>query len=375
MCIRDRIIGVPKEIKSDESRVGLTPAGASALINSGHTVNIEKGAGFSSGFNDNDYSSIGCEIIDSANELFSTSEMIIKVKEPIEEEYKLIKQNHLIFTFFHFASSEKLTKAMINSGAVCLAYETVEKNGKLPLLIPMSEVAGRMATQQGAKFLEKPQDGFGILLGGVPGVQPANVMILGGGISGTEAAKMAAGLGANVTIFDNNLERLRELENIMPANVTPIYSNQLNIEKEVKRSHLIIGSVLIPGSKAPKLITESMLSDMIPGTVLVDIAIDQGGCFESSKPTTHKNPIFIKKGIIHYAVTNMPGAVPNTSTTALTNATLSYAIQLANNGWKKACKIDSSLAKGLNIINGSVVYKEVANAFDLNYKKVSTFLN
>ena len=369
------IIGVPKEIKSDESRVGLTPAGASALINSGHTVNIEKGAGFSSGFNDNDYSSIGCEIIDSANELFSISEMIIKVKEPVEQEYELIKPNHLIFTFFHFASSENLTRAMINSGAVCLAYETVEKNGKLPLLIPMSEVAGRMATQQGAKFLEKPQDGFGILLGGVPGVQPANVMILGGGISGTEAAKMAAGLGANVTIFDNNLERLRELENIMPANVTPIYSNQLNIEKEVKRSHLIIGSVLIPGSKAPKLITESMLSDMIPGTVLVDIAIDQGGCFESSKPTTHKNPIFIKKGIIHYAVTNMPGAVPNTSTTALTNATLSYAIQLANNGWKKACKIDSSLAKGLNIINGTVVYKEVANAFDLNYKKVSTFLN
>jgi len=300
--------------------------------------------------------------------------MIIKVKEPIEEEYKLIKSNHLIFTFFHFASSEKLTKAMINSGAVCLAYETVEKNGKLPLLIPMSEVAGRMATQQGAKFLEKPQDGFGILLGGVPGVQPANVMILGGGISGTEAAKMAAGLGANVTIFDNNLERLRELENIMPANVTPIYSNQLNIEKEVKRSHLIIGSVLIPGSKAPKLITESMLSDMIPGTVLVDIAIDQGGCFESSKPTTHKNPIFIKKGIIHYAVTNMPGAVPNTSTTALTNATLNYALELANKGWKKACKDNNALARGLNIINGEVVYKEVADAFSLDYVELESIL-
>ena len=369
------IIGVPKEIKQDEARVGLTPAGASTLINLGHKVNIEKGAGFLSGFKDSDYSSIGCKILEDNKAVYLNAEMIIKVKEPVEQEYELIKSNHLIFTFFHFASSENLTKAMIKTGATCLAYETVEKNGKLPLLIPMSEVAGRMATQQGAKFLEKPQDGFGILLGGVPGVQPANVMILGGGISGTEAAKMAAGLGANVTIFDNNLERLRELENIMPANVTPIYSNQLNIEKEVKRSHLIIGSVLIPGSKAPKLITESMLSDMIPGTVLVDIAIDQGGCFESSKPTTHKNPIFIKKGIIHYAVTNMPGAVPNTSTTALTNATLSYAIQLANNGWKKACKMDNSLAKGLNIINGSVVYKEVANAFDLNYKKVSTFLN
>jgi len=239
----------------------------------------------------------------------------------------------------------------------------------------MSEVAGRMATQQGAKFLEKPQDGFGILLGGVPGVAPANVMILGGGVSGTEAAKMAAGLGANVTIFDNNLERLRELENIMPANVNPIFSNQLNIEKEVKRSHLIIGSVLIPGSRAPKLIKESMLSEMISGSVLVDVAIDQGGCFESSRPTTHKEPVFIKKGIIHYAVSNMPGAVPNTSTTALTNATLSYVIQLANKGWRKACKQNKSLAKGLNIVNGKVVYKEVANAFNFEYTKVSTFLN
>jgi alanine dehydrogenase len=293
--------------------------------------------------------------------------MIIKVKEPIAEEYPLIKPNQLLFTYFHFASSAELTQAMLASKAVCLAYETVEDEGRLPLLIPMSEVAGRMATQEGAKYLEKPQGGFGILLGGVTGVKPANVMVIGGGIAGTEAALMASGLGANVTIFDTNLDRLRYLESTMAANVTPIFSNPFTLEQELERSHLIIGTVLIPGSKAPKLVRKEMLSKMMPGTVLVDVAIDQGGCFETSEPTTHDDPIVIKQGIIHYAVTNMPGAVPNTSTTALTNATLNYALQLANKGWESACKENAALAKGLNIVNGKVVYKEVAEAFDLDY--------
>jgi alanine dehydrogenase len=299
--------------------------------------------------------------------IYKDAEMIIKVKEPIAEEYPLIKPNQLLFTYFHFASSAELTQAMLASKAVCLAYETVEDEGRLPLLIPMSEVAGRMATQEGAKYLEKPQGGFGILLGGVTGVKPANVMVIGGGIAGTEAALMAAGLGANVTIFDTNLDRLRYLESTMAANVTPIFSNPFTLEQELERSHLIIGTVLIPGSKAPKLVRKEMLSKMMPGTVLVDVAIDQGGCFETSEPTTHDDPIVIKQGIIHYAVTNMPGAVPNTSTTALTNATLNYALQLANKGWESACKENAALAKGLNIVNGKVVYKEVAEAFDLDY--------
>ncbi|MGB2514007.1 MAG: alanine dehydrogenase, partial [Flavobacteriaceae bacterium] len=301
-------------------------------------------------------------------------EMIIKVKEPIAEEYPLIQADQLLFTYFHFASSNQLTQAMIKTKAICLAYETVEEQGKLPLLIPMSEVAGRMATQEGAKYLEKTFGGFGILLGGVTGVQPANVMVIGGGVSGTEAARMAAGLGANVTILDTNLERLRVLESIMPANVTPVYSNSYTIEEELKRSHLIIGTVLIPGAEAPKLIGKEMLSKMMPGTVLVDVAIDQGGCFETSEPTTHDKPIRIKEGIIHYAVTNMPGAVPNTSTTALTNATLHYALELANKGWKKACKENKALLKGLNIAQGKVVYKEVAEAFDLEYIDASSMI-
>lgn len=368
------IIGVPKEIKPQEARVGVTPAGASAFIRSGHHVFIQKSAGQLSGFSDEDYTAVGCEILPTITAVYDKAEMIVKVKEPIAEEYGLIRSGQLLFTYFHFASSETLTKAMIDCGAVCLAYETVEHNGKLPLLIPMSEVAGRMATQQGAKYLEKPLEGFGILLGGVPGVAPANVMVLGGGIAGTEAAKMAAGLGANVTIFDNNLDRLRALEDIMPPNVTPIFSNAYNIAHYVKTAHLIIGTVLIPGSKAPKLITESMLDSMMPGTVLVDVAIDQGGCFETSEPTTHDHPTRIKNKIVHYAVTNMPGAVPNTSTTALTNATLSYALQLANMGWESACKQNASLAKGLNIINGKVVYKEVAEAFELDYIPLETIL-
>ena len=367
-------IGVPTEIKPHESRVGVTPAGAQALIRSGHDVNIQRGAGELSGFSDTEFEKVGCSFSDSIEGVYRLAEMIIKVKEPIAPEYDLIQPNQLLFTYFHFASSETLTKAMIKSGAVCLAYETVEDNETLPLLIPMSEVAGRMATQEGAKYLEKPQGGLGILLGGVTGVKPANVLIIGGGVSGTEAARMAAGLGANVTILDTNLNRLRTLESIMPANVTPVYSTAHTIDKEVRRSHLIIGTVLIPGSKAPKLIRKEMLSTMLPGTVLVDVAIDQGGCFETSEPTTHDSPIFIKEGIIHYAVTNMPGAVPFTSTTALTNATLRYALELANKGWKLACVENKALAKGLNIINGSIVYKEVADAFDLDYIDPLIFL-
>jgi len=367
-------IGVPKEIKRHEARVGITPAGALALVNAGHQVCIQTEAGVLSGFNDDEFISVGCKVVNTIAEVYDFAEMIIKVKEPLQEEYTLIKKDQLLFTYFHFASSEILTNAMIDSEAICLAYETVEEEGKLPLLIPMSEVAGRMATQEGAKFLEKPQGGFGILLGGVTGVRPANVLVIGGGVAGTEAALMAAGLGANVTIMDTNLNRLRELENSMPANVTPLYSTTLAIEQEIERSHLIIGTVLIPGSKAPKLITKEMLSKMMPGTVLVDVAIDQGGCFETSEPTTHDMPVVIKEGIIHYAVTNMPGAVPNTSTVALTNATMKYALQLANKGWKKACIENLALAKGLNIVKGKVVYKEVAEAFGIEYIERSSVL-
>ena len=367
-------IGVPKEIKPQEARVGLTPAGALSIIEAGHEVRIQNDAGLLSGFTNESYEQVGCIIENDLSAIYEFAEMIIKVKEPISEEYNLIKPNQLLFTYFHFASSKKLTDAMIQSKAICLAYETVEDNGKLPLLIPMSEVAGRMATQEGAKYLEKPQGGFGILLGGVTGVKPANIMVIGGGVAGAEAALMGAGLGANVTIFDTNLDRLRYLESNMPANVTPIFSNQYSLEQEIKRSHLIIGTVLIPGSKAPKLIKKEMLSKMMPGTVLVDVAIDQGGCFETSEPTTHEKPIIIKEGIIHYAVTNMPGAVPNTSTTALTNATLNYALELANKGWKKACKDNNALARGLNIINGEVVYKEVADAFSLDYVELESIL-
>ena len=364
------IIGTPKEIKNHESRVGLNTASVGSLVDGGHKVYIEKNAGIKSGFSDEDYIKAGAEILSTAKEIYSKSELIVKVKEPQQEEFGLIQKNQTLFTYFHFSSSKKLTEAMMKSKATCIAYETVETNDKkLPLLTPMSEVAGRMAAQQGAKFLEKPQNGYGILLGGVPGVRPANVLIIGGGIVGSEAAKIASGMGANVTILDRDLTRLRHLDEIMPSNVTTLYSNGYNILEQIKISHLIIGSVLSPGTKAPKLISSKMLKHMMPGTVLVDVAIDQGGCFESSEPTTHDDPIKIKDGIIHYAVTNMPGAVPNTSTNALTNATLNYALDLANKGWKKACKEDKSLLKGLNIVNGKIVYQEVAEAFSMPYEK------
>lgn len=369
------IIGVPKEIKSSENRVALTPAGTYELIKRGHTVYVQSTAGDGSGFSDAEYVEAGAKILPDIESTYDIAEMIIKVKEPIESEYKLIKKDQLVFTYFHFASHEPLTTAMIESGAVCLAYETVELTDRsLPLLVPMSEVAGRMAIQEGAKYLEKPMKGRGILLGGVPGVPPAKVLILGGGIVGTQSAKMAAGLGAHVTIMDINLARLRYLSDIMPANVDTMYSNEYNIRSLIKDHDLIVGAVLIPGAKAPNLITREMLKEMRPGTVLVDVAVDQGGCIETCKPTTHDDPIFVIDDVVHYCVANMPGAVPYTSTIALTNATLPYAIQLANKGWKKACLDNTPLKLGLNVVEGKVVYKGVAEAFDLPYVDVNEVL-
>ena len=327
------IIGVPKEIKNNENRVALTPAGAAEFRKNGHKVYVQATAGQGSGFEDSEYEAVGATILSTIEEVYAVAEMIVKVKEPIASEYGLIKENQLLFTYFHFASSEELTHAMLKSNSVCLAYETVEKADRsLPLLVPMSEVAGRMAIQEGAKYLEKPMGGRGILLGGVAGVKPANVLVLGGGIVGAQSAKMAAGLGANVTIVDINLNRLRYLEDILPANVDTVMSNEYNIRDLVKSADLIVGAVLIPGAKAPHLVTRDMLKLMKKGTVLVDVAVDQGGCIETCKPTTHEDPIYEIDGIVHYCVANMPGAVPYTSTLALTNATLTYAIQLDNNG-------------------------------------------
>lgn len=369
------IIGVPKEIKSSENRVALTPAGAMELTKRGHNVYVQSTAGEGSGFSDSEYITAGAKMLATAEEVFGIAEMIIKVKEPIEQEYKLIKSHHLVFTYFHFASGEKLTHAMIASGAVCLAYETVEMPDRsLPLLVPMSEVAGRMAVQEGAKYLEKPMGGRGILLGGVPGVEPGKVLVLGGGISGMQAARMAAGLGAQVTLMDISLPRLRYLSETMPSNVVTMYSNEYNIRRLIPTHDLIVGAVLIPGAKAPHLITHDMLKTMRAGTVMVDIAIDQGGCFETSHATTHENPTYVVDDVIHYCVANMPGAVPYTSTLALTNATLPYAIQLADKGWKKACNDRNDLKLGLNVINGKVVYKGVADAFNLPLEDVNNFL-
>lgn len=360
------IIGIPKEIKNNENRVAITPAGVKSFVNQKHTVFIQKGAGLGSGFSDEEYQFAGAQILDTIEEVYAIAEMICKVKEPIKEEYDLIKENQLLLTYFHFASSQALTEAMIAKKAICLAYETVEADDRsLPLLTPMSEVAGRMAIQEGAKYLGKPTGGRGILLGGVAGVKPANVLILGGGVVGTEAAKMAAGLGANVTIMDISLKRLRYLNDVLPANVDTVVSNPYQIEEAIKTADLIIGAVLIPGAKAPHLITKEMLKLMRPGTVLVDVAVDQGGCIETCKPTTHENPIYIIDNVVHYCVANMPGAVPYTSTMALTNATLPYALQLANKGWRLACADNEELRKGLNIVAGKVVYKGVADAFNL----------
>jgi alanine dehydrogenase len=369
------VVGVPKEIKNNENRVALTPAGVSELRKNGHTVYVQVNAGEDSGFEDEEYIAAGAVMLPTIEEVYGIAEMIMKVKEPIASEYNLIKENQLLFTYFHFASSEELTHAMIERGAVCLAYETVEKSDRsLPLLVPMSEVAGRMAVQEGAKYLEKPLKGRGILLGGVPGVKPANVLILGGGIVGTQAAKMAAGLGAHVTIMDVNLQRLRYLSDIMPENVDTMMSNEYNVRAEIKHSDLIIGAVLIPGAKAPHLITRDMLKLMRKGTVLVDVAVDQGGCIETCSPTTHENPTFIIDDVVHYCVANMPGAVPYTSTVALTNATLPYALQLANKGWQQACRANAELKVGLNVVEGKVVYKGVADAWNLPLVEVDELL-
>lgn len=369
------IIGIPKEIKNNESRVALTPAGAHEFVKRGHQVLIETTAGEGSGFTNDDYNAVGAILVAQADEVWKRAEMIIKVKEPIAEEYAKCREDQLIFTYFHFASSQPLTKAMIESKSICLAYETVELSDRsLPLLIPMSEVAGRMAVQEGARYLQKPVKGRGVLLGGVPGVAPGKVLIIGGGIVGIQAAKMAAGLGAHVTILDVDLQRLRRINDIMPHHVVTEYSSEYNIRRLIKTHDLIIGAVLIPGAKAPKLIRQSMLRTMRPGTVIVDVAVDQGGCVETCKPTTHEDPAFIIDDVVHYCVANMPGAVPCTSTIALTNSTLPYALSLADKGWEKACAEDESLRKGLNIIRGEVVYDAVSEAFGLPLRKLDEVL-
>lgn len=366
------IIGIPKEIKNNENRVAVTPAGVKELVAHGHKVYVQQTAGNGSGFSDTDYQTAGAEMLPSISDVYAKAEMIIKVKEPIEAEYPLVRQGQVVFTYFHFASELALTEAMLKSGAVCIAYETVQLTDKsLPLLIPMSEVAGRMSVQEGARFLEKPQGGRGILLGGVPGVKPARVLVLGGGIVGKNAALMAAGLGAEVTIADISLPTLRHLSEVMPKNVKTLFSSTHNIEQELPSTDLVIGSVLVPGAKAPHLITKQMLSLMKPGSVIVDVAIDQGGCFETSHPTTHANPVYMLDNILHYAVANIPGAVPFTSTLALTNATLPYAIRLADLGWKEACRKDPALALGVNIVSGEITYKAVADAFNLPYTPLS----
>ncbi|MDB4885127.1 MAG: alanine dehydrogenase [Gemmatimonadetes bacterium] len=368
-------IGVPKEIKTNENRIALVPAGAETLVSAGHSVLIETGAGLGSGFSDEDYTAVGAKIGKDADAVWAASDMIMKVKEPIKVEWPRMKKDQLIFTYFHFAADKALTQAHLDSGAVCVAYETVElPTRELPLLTPMSEVAGRMAVQEGAKYLEKLYGGRGVLLGGVPGVAPAKVVILGGGIVGINAAKMAAGMGAKVVILDISLERLRYLSDVMPANVQTIHSNRHNVLEQIATADLVVGGVLIPGAVAPKLIRKEDLKRMQPGAVIVDVAIDQGGCVETIHATTHENPTYVVDGVIHYGVANMPGGVPRTSTLALTNATLPYALQLANKGWKKALKDNPALLKGLNVVQGKVTYAGVAEAFGMEFHEPAQFL-
>lgn len=365
------IIGVPKEIKNNENRVGLTPAGVKDLVAHGHKLYVQHTAGEGSGFHDTEYEAAGATILPTIEDVYGIAEMIIKVKEPIEPEYKLVRKGQVLFTYFHFACDRPLLDAMMESGAVCIAYETVrDRMGTLPLLIPMSEVAGRMSIQEGARFLEKPQGGKGIMLGGVPGVKPARVLVLGAGVVGRGAALMAAGLGAEVTITDISLPTLRHCAEVMPKNVKTLYSSRHNIEQELPTTDLVVGSVLIPGAKAPHLVTRDMLKLMKPGTVLVDVAIDQGGSIETSHPTTHSDPVYVVDGIVHYAVANIPGAVPFTSTLALTNATMPYALRLADMGWKEACKADPGLAEGVNVVDGKIYCKGVAEAFGLPCEKL-----
>lgn len=369
------IIGVPKEIKNNENRVAITPAGVKGLVDNGHDVYIEKEAGIGSGISDQQYIEAGADILSEAAEVFAKAEMVIKVKEPLEEEYSYFRPGQILFTYLHLAADQKLTRALMNREVVSIAYETIQlADGSLPLLIPMSEVAGRLAIQAGACFLEKPKGGKGVLLGGVPGVKPGKVVILGGGTVGINSAKMAVGLGADVTILDVNAKQMRYLDDIFQGRVKTVMSNSYHILEEIKDADLVVGAVLIPGAKAPYLITEEMLKEMQPGSVIADVAIDQGGCIETSYPTTHDDPVFVKKGIIHYSVANMPGAVPRTSTYALTNVTLPYALELANKGYKKALKDNPYLARGLNVYKGKVSYRAVAEAFDMEYTSISDLL-
>ncbi len=369
------IIGVPKEIKTNENRVALVPAGVEAFVTRGNTVYVEQGAGIGSGFADEAFVAAGATILGTAEEVWAKAEMIMKVKEPIAVEWPRMRAGQVIYTYFHFAAAEELTRAVIKSRAIAVAYETVQlPHGELPLLTPMSEVAGRMAVQEGAKYLEKVFGGSGVLLGGVPGVAPAEVVIVGGGVVGINAAKMAAGMGARVTILDISLERLRYLDDVLPANVTTLYSNRHNILDAIRKADLVVGAVLLPGAKAPHLIKRADLKVMKPGSVIVDVAVDQGGCVETIKPTTHENPTYFVDGILHYAVANMPGGVPRTSTLALTNATLPYGLRLARDGWKKACKDDRALLLGLNVVEGKVVYPGVAEAFNLPLVDVGSVL-
>ena len=362
-------IGIPKEIKNNENRVGMTPDGVAELVKHGHEVFVQHTAGEGSGFADAAYEKVGAKILPTIEAVYDVAEMIIKVKEPIKPEYPLLKHGQLVFTYFHLACDLELTEAMVKSGAVCLAYETVQTADKrLPLLVPMSEVAGRMASINGAYYLQKTKGGKGKLMSGVPGVKPAKVLVLGGGIVGEAAARMAAGMGAEVYITDISLPRLRQLDAELPTNVHTLYSTEHNIRKELKDVDIVVGSVLVPGDKAPHLITRDMLKEMEPGTVLVDVAIDQGGCFETSHPTTHSDPVYEVDGIVHYAVANIPGAVPNTSTAALTNATLKYALALADKGWKKACREDAALYKGLNVVEGKITFKAVADVWGMPYE-------
>jgi alanine dehydrogenase len=369
-------IGIPKEIKTNENRISVVPAGAEALVAAGHTVIVESGAGLGSCFTDAQYAEAGAKVVKSADEVWEKADLIVKVKEPIKQEWKYLRRSQVIFTYFHFAASEQLTRAHMASGAVCIAYETVElPSRELPLLTPMSEVAGRMAVQEGAKYLEELNGGRGILLGGVPGVPPAKVVIIGAGVVGVNAAKMAAGLGAHVVILDVSLERLRYLSDVMPANVQLVFSNRHNLLDQIAKADLVIGAVLIPGAVTPKLIHRDDLKVMRTGAVIVDVSIDQGGCIETMHPTTHENPTFIVEGVVHYGVANMPGAVPITSTLALTNATLPYVMKLASKGYKEALRESPALLNGLNIIGGKVTHRKVAEAFGLDYHPPESFLD
>lgn len=368
-------VGILKEIKEKENRVSMTPAGVEVMKHNGHDLLVETAAGTASGFDDEAYKEAGAEIAATAKEVFDACDMVMHVKEPLPQEYDLIRKDQIVFTYLHLAAAEDLTKALIKSGSINIAYETIQKaDGSLPLLTPMSEVAGRMAIQEGAKYLEMAQGGAGILLGGVPGVDPGVVVVIGGGVVGINAAKMACGLGARVYILDMDLDRLRYLSDVMPANCTPLMSSPATVRKLIAEADVVVGAVLIPGAKAPKLITREMLSGMKKGAVLVDVAIDQGGCFETSKATTHTDPIYVVDGVIHYCVANMPGAVAKTSTMALTNATLPYAVEIANKGWQRAMRENNEIKLGANVISGKVTYRGVADAFGTEYVSIDTLL-